>query len=130
MKTLLTTLGAIALLSAFLPSTAKAGGTGYVTVPSCSPSRTCAESKWQTPRYNQTLPYRHFEDRRRYNAAPCQGQVDPGNSYLVKTVVVRKKREPYYYYDSRGRRLCKRVLVTTYKDLFSNGSCRVWTTRG
>ena len=114
MKTLLFCLSVGFLLSAFGPK-----ATAHE-----------AASKWQTPRYNQTLPYRHFDDKRRYNAAPCTGQTDPTNSYLVKTVVVRKKREPYYYYDANGRRYRKTVLVTTYKNLYSNGSCHVWTVRG
>ena len=126
MKHLLCSLSALLLLFGFLPETATAGGTGYSTYS----SRPCALSKWSTPRYNQSLPFRHYEDHRRYNAAPCCNDKAPSDPYLLKTVVVRKKREPYYYYDSHGRRHCKRVLVTNYKDLYSNGACRVYTVRG
>ena len=103
-----------------------AGGTGY---PSRSYS-TCATSKFQTPRYNQLLPYRHYEDRRRYNAAPCSGEVRQESPYLLKTVVVSRKRVPHYTYDNKGGRYCREIVVVTYKDLYSNGSCRVWTSQG
>ncbi|MEM6278080.1 MAG: hypothetical protein AAF733_01275 [Verrucomicrobiota bacterium] len=122
MKKYLPILIAAALLSPFLPSV-YAGGTGYY-----SRTSVCAASKFQTPRYNQILPYRHYEDRRRYNAAPCEGEVRYEHPYLLKTVVVRKKRVPHYTYDSHGRRYCRQVVVTTYKDVFSDGSCRIWTT--
>ena len=105
---------------------AQAGGTGYYSARSTS----CATSKFQTPRYNQTLPYRHFEDRRRYNAAPCQGQVHREHPYLLKTVVVNRKKVPHYTYDGNGRRHCHKIVMVTYKDIFSDGSCRVWTERG
>lgn len=114
-----------ALLSSSFLGTAIAGPTGY---PSYRGTQ-CAESKFQTPRYNQTLPYRHYEDRRRYNAAPCQNQTLTQHPYLLKTVVVRKKRVPYYSYDCRGRRQCQKVLVVTYKDIYSDGSCRVYERR-
>lgn len=119
-------LTAAFLLSNFLPTQARAGGAGY-RVSGCN---SCAVSKFQTPRYFQTLPYRHFDDRRRYNAAPCCGEYVPQRPYLVNTVIVRKKREPLYTYDSHGNRFCRRVLVTTYKDIYSDGSCRVWTKHG
>lgn len=115
---------ALALLAAItLPQSALGGGTGYPGYRGGS----CAVSKFQTPRYNQTLPYRHFEDHRRYNAAPCCNEVVPQAPYLLKTVVVRKKRVPHYTYDSNGRRHCHKVLTTTYKDIYSNGGCRVYT---
>ncbi len=113
---------AIAGLTIF-PSFSRAGGTGYPTYHGGH----CADSKFQTPRYHQLLPYRHYEDRRRYNAAPCSGEplrVDP---YLLKTVVVNKKYLPHYTYDQNGNRHCRRILTVTYKELYSDGSCYVWT---
>jgi len=112
------------LVSSALAPVAQAGGTGYATYRG---NRSCAESKFQTPRYNQLLPYRHYEDRRRYNAAPCHGQVVHSEPYLLKTVIVSKKRIPHYTYDSAGNRRCHRVLTITYKELYSDGSCYVWT---
>lgn len=111
-----------ALLGASL-TPVHAGGTGYFSRSSTS----CASSKFQTPRYNQLLPYRHYEDRRRYNAAPCEGQVQREHPYLLKTVVVSRKKVPHYSYDSNGRRYCRKVTQVTYKALYSDGSCRVWT---
>jgi hypothetical protein len=112
------------LVSSALAPVAQAGGTGYATYRG---NRSCAESKFQTPRYNQLLPYRHYEDRRRYNAAPCHGQVVHSEPYLLRTVIVSKKRIPHYTYDSAGNRRCHRVLTITYKELYSDGSCYVWT---
>jgi hypothetical protein len=111
------------LLAPTTPS-AYAGDTGYRTYARTTP---CADSKFQTPRYNQLLPYRHYEDRRRYNAAPCCGEIVPTQPYLLKTVVVSRKYVPHYSYDSLGRKRCHRVLTITYKELYSDGSCRVWT---
>lgn len=125
MKRILPTLILSALFFHFLPSL-EAGGTGYAS----GASSICASSKFQTPRYNQLLPYRHYEDRRRYNAAPCAGEVRKEHPYLLKTVVVRRKRVPHYTYDSKGNRYCHKVVVVTYKDLYSDGSCRVWTKQG
>jgi uncharacterized protein YceK len=108
-------------------STLQAGGTGYSS--SVYRGSACADSKFQTPRYNQILPYRHFEDRRRYNAAPCSGETVYTEPYLLKTVVVTKKRVPHYTYDRFGNRRCTKVVTTVYKDLYSDGSCRVWSTQ-
>jgi hypothetical protein len=105
---------------------AEAGGTGYYT----ARSSTCATSKFQTPRYNQLLPYRHYEDRRRYNAAPCSNEVRREHPYLLKTMIVNRKKVPHYSYDGKGRCFCHQVVMVTYKDLYSDGSCRVWTQRG
>lgn len=114
----------LSLASLFVvPTTAKAGGTGY----SSSRGGHCADSKFQTPRYNQLLPHRHFEDRRRYNAAPCCGESVPVDPYLLKTVVVSRKYLPHYTYDQHGNRRCRKVLTVTYKELYSDGSCYVWT---
>jgi len=107
---------------------AQAGGTGYEVA--YRPCSNCADSKFSTPRYNQLLPFRHYEDRKRYNAAPCCGEVVLTNPYLLKTVVVSKKRLPHYTYDEYGNRSCRRVLTTVYKELYSDGSCRVWTEQG
>lgn len=127
MKTLLYSFSALLLFFGVLPSTAIAPDSG--TYYSFS-GKACAVSKWSTPRYNQSLPFRHFDDYRRYNAAPCYQDTVPPQPYLMKTVVVRKKREPYYYIDSRGHRRSTRILVTTYKELYSNGTHRVYTVRG
>lgn len=105
-------------------SSAKAGGGGYTTYRG---GHSCADSKFQTPRYSQLLPYRHYEDRRRFNAAPCCGEVVRTEPYLLKTVVVSKKRIPHYSFDANGNRHCQRVLTVTYKELYSDGSCYVWT---
>lgn len=110
-------------LSGLSLSSAHAGGTGYAAA---YRSGHCAESKFQTPRYNQSLPYRHYEDRRRYNAAPCAGEVIAVGPHIVKTVIVSKKMAPHYYYDSRGHRHCRKVLTIVYKDIYSDGSCYVW----
>jgi len=76
------------------------------------------------------MPLRHYEDRRRYNAAPCCGEPERIDPYLVKTVVVRKRRIPHYTYDANGNRSCHHVLTTTYKEIYSDGSCYVWTEQG
>ncbi len=94
------------------------------------PCSQCADSKFQTPRYNQVLPLRHYEDRKRYNAAPCCGEVVRTEPYLLKTVVVSKRRLPHYSYDRWGNRHCQRLVTTTYKEIYSDGSCYVWTTVG
>lgn len=125
MTKLLPSLLLASLLSAAaLPVFAGGGGTYF------SRSTDCASSKFQTPRYNQLLPYRHFEDRRRYNAAPCAGETRREHPYLLKTVIVNRKKVPRYTYDSSGRRHCHKVVLVTYKDLYSDGSCRVWTREG
>ena len=120
----LTVIAMTLLVSAALAPVVEAGGTGYTTYHG---NRNCADSKFQTPRYNQLLPYRHYEDRRRYNATPCCGEVVRSHPYLLKTVIVSKKRIPHYTYDSTGKRRCHRVLTITYKELYSDGSCYVWT---
>jgi hypothetical protein len=121
----LAVLFALPLFSFLSTGPTEAGPGGYIRS-SCG---NCAVSKFQTPRYNQLLPYRHCEDHRRYNAAPCCGEVIRSAPYLLKTVVVRKAREPRYYYDQRGVRRCHRVLVVTYKEVYSDGSCRIYTCR-
>ena len=118
---------ALALFSPALPQ-AEAGDLGsYRTFKGCA---NCADNKFQTPRYSQLLPFRHYEDRKRYNAAPCCGEVVRTEPYLLKTVIVSKKRVPHYSFDSQGNRSCRRLLTTTYKELYSDGSCRVWTEQG
>lgn len=114
---------ALALSIIALPVAANAGGTGFFQ----RGSSTFASSKFQTPRYNQLLPYRHYEDNRRYNAAACCNEVVPTAPYLMKTVIVSKRKVPQYYTDSSGRTRSQRVLTITYKDLYSNGRCRVWS---
>lgn len=129
MKTTCLILGALAAAAFVLPVTVKAGEMGY----SRAHSSGCAESKWETPRLNQRMPFRHFDrhngDRRRYNAAPCCGEIVYTQPYVVKTVVVRKSYEPYYTYDSCGKRSCHRVYTVVYKDIYSDGSCHVWYSR-
>ena len=112
------------LAASALAPALKAGGTGYPTyrVERLVPSK-CRE----TPRCNEPLLYRHYEDRRRYNAAPCCDETVRSEPYLLKTIVVSKKRLPQYSYDSAGKRRCLRVLTVTYKELYSDGSCYVWT---
>jgi hypothetical protein len=90
----------------------------------------CADSKFQTPRLFQMMPLRHYEDRKRYNAAPCCGEPVRTDPYLIKTVIVSKRRLPHYTYDAHGNRSCHRVLTTTYKEIYSDGSCYVWTEQG
>ncbi len=114
---------AIALLSVSIPTVASAGGTGFFQRSSAN----CADSKFQTPRYNQLLPYRHYEDHRRYNAAACCNEVVPTTPYIMKTVIVSKRRVPHYYTDAQGRNRCHKVLTIVYKDFYSNGRCRVWS---
>jgi hypothetical protein len=88
-----------------------------------------AESRSHVSRYHQEMPYRHYEDRRRYNAAPyCDVVVSA--PYIVKTIVVSKRLEPYHYVDGRGRTKCDRVLTVTYQTFYSDGSCQVWVDRG
>ena len=118
---------ALALFSPALPQ-AEAGDPGsYRASRGCA---NCADNKFKTPRYSQLLPFRHYEDRKRYNAAPCCGEVVRTEPYLLKTVIVSKKRVPHYSYDSQGNRSCRRLLTTTYKELCSDGSCHVWTEQG
>ncbi len=119
----------LALLAVLSSAAALAGDPGYVRhVP--RGGHVCADSKFQTPRYNQILPYRHHGDYRRYNAAPCCGETLRTEPYLLKTIVVSKLRVPPYTYDAYGNRRCRRVLTTTYKALYSDGSCHVWTVQG
>lgn len=118
-------LSALFALATFLPlSEAAAGGTGYASRAGCG---NCVTSKFQTPRYNQLVTHRHNGDHRRYNAAPCCGQTIEHTPYVVKTVVVSRKRIPHVTYDSNGRRYCRKVTQVIYKDIYSNGRCRVWT---
>jgi hypothetical protein len=109
------------------PTHAGDTGWGAYRARGCS---NCADSKFQTPRLNQVMPLRHHEDRKRYNAAPCCGETLHDGPYLVKTVVVSRRRLPHYSYDSNGNRSCHRVLTTTYKEIYSDGSCHVWTEQG
>ena len=101
--------------------------TGHYRTHGCA---SCADSKFQTPRYHQLPIYRHNEDRKRYNAAACCGEPVRVHPYLVKTVVVSKKRVPHYTYDAYGNRRCRKAVTTIYKDLYSDGSCYVWTQHG
>jgi hypothetical protein len=116
-------------LGGFSSRPALAGDTGWGTYRARTCSN-CADSKFQTPRLNQVMPLRHNKDRKRYNAAPCCGETVHRAPYLVKTVVVGKRRLPHYTYDSHGNRSCHRVLTTTYKEIYSDGSCYVWTEQG
>ncbi len=116
-------------LSSLTGSIAQAGPMGYATGAVYTGGH-CAESKFQGPRYEQVLPYRHFEDRRRYNACPCPGELIAIEPYIVRTVIVRKARVPQYYTDSRGITRCHKVLTIVYKDIYSDGSCYVYTARG
>ena len=125
MKKTLAILALIFSISAFGIAPSQAGPMGYI-----SPGSHCAESKFQSPRYEQVLPYRHYEDRRRYNACPCPGEVIATQPYVVRTVIVRKKRVPQYYTDVNGRQQCHKVLTVIYKDIYSDGSCYVRTVRG
>lgn len=94
-------------------------------------------------RYNMvpTPVYRHCEDPRRYNAAPHRFgyQAQPSvratvvtqsaqccDPVKVRTEIVSQRCQPTFYYDSCGRRLCRHVTVTIYKDIYSNGACRLW----
>ncbi len=108
---------------------AHAGPMGYFTG-AVHTGGHCAESKFKGPRYDQILPYRHFEDTRRYNACPCPGELIALEPYIVRTVIVRKARVPQYYTDSHGVTRCHKVLTVVYKDIYSDGSCYVYTARG
>jgi hypothetical protein len=83
---------------------ARAGDPGWGGYPASRCSN-CADSKFQTPRYFQVMPLRHYEDRKRYNAAPCCGEPVRTDPYLVKTVIVSKRRLPHYTYDAHGNRV-------------------------
>lgn len=114
--------------SALGTSTSLAGPMGYSTGKGCNGN--CAESKFQGPRYEQVLPYRHYEDRHRYNACPCPGKIAATEPYIVRTVIVRKARVPQYYTDANGVTRCHKVLTVICKDIYSDGSCFVYTSRG
>lgn len=129
MKNSLALLALIATISAIGTPTVEAGPMGYSTGAVVTHGH-CAESKFQSPRYDQVLPYRHFEDRRRYNAGPCPGEIIATQPYIIRTVVVRKAHVPQYYTDSRGITRCHKVLTIVYKDIYSDGSCYVYTARG
>jgi hypothetical protein len=120
-------IGALGFAS--LPAV-QAGPMGYPGYASNRGCANCADSKFQTPRLNQLQPLRHREDRKRYNAAPCCGEAVKPNPYLIKTVVVNRQRVPHYFTDANGNRSCRRVLTTTYKKIYSDGSCYVWTEQG
>lgn len=116
----------LALVAGGFVGTASAGGTGFFS----NFKSPCPTNRAQADRYNQNLPYRHYEDRRRYNAAPCCNTPVATAPYLVKTVVVKKEKIPRYYLDEKGRRKKTKTLLVTYKDIYSNGDCRVWTQEG
>lgn len=82
--------------------------------------------KFQTPRDNQLARFLNYEDRRRYNSAPCCGEVKH-TPYIFKTVVVSRKRAHRVTYDSNGRRYCRKVTQVVHKDIYSNGRHHVWT---
>ena len=101
----------------------EAGETGYPMH-----RHTGAERTLDIDRYNQNMPYRHYEDRRRYNAAPyCEPVVMA--PYILKTIVLCKRMEPYHYIDGRGRSRCDRVLTVTYQTFYSDGSTQIWAER-
>lgn len=113
----LTLLGCF-LLPGF--ASVEAGETGYP-----SHRHAGAERSVDIDRYNQDMPYRHYEDRRRYNAAPyCEPVVMAPR--IVKTIVLHKRLEPYHYIDERGRSRCDRVLTVTYQTFYSDGSTQIW----
>ncbi len=89
--------------------------------------------------------HRHHEDPRRYNAAPCYDRFDtlvyrgrtgsglsytetttPVPVYLVSSREVSRIRRETTRYDEKGRRTSQQVFVVTYKDKYSDGSCRIW----
>lgn len=100
------------------------------------------------PRYNVIVPvptYRHYEDIRRYNAAPnrygYRGPEAKNPTYTrhsgptscacqppvkIRTEIVSQQCRTEYYYDKCGRRMCRNITVTFYKDIYSNGGCRLW----
>lgn len=121
---------ALALAACFLLSSAEAGPMGHPGETSVRDCSNCAGSMFQAPRLNQFQPLRHHEDRKRYNAAPCCGERLKPDPYLLKTVVVNKKRIPHYFVDANGHRHRRRILTTTYKEIYSDGSCYVWTEQG
>lgn len=101
----------------------EAGETGYP-----AHRHSGGEGYTQIDRYNQEMPYRHYEDRRRYNAAPyCEPVVIA--PFIVKTIVLCKRMEPYHYFDERGRSRCDRVLTVTYQTFYSDGSTQIWVER-
>ncbi|MDF1812738.1 MAG: hypothetical protein P1V20_11010 [Verrucomicrobiales bacterium] len=96
-------------------------------------------------RYNITPgpPYRHYEDVRRYNAAPkCNGYLGPEAAkqpvykysqpcdcvtpVKVRTEIVSRQCQGRPYYDECGRRCTRKVTITIYKDIYSDGRCRIW----
>ena len=95
------------------------------------------------PRYNVVPPpvYRHYEDTRRYNAAPNRfgyASSSYSSSYQnscnvckpapvkIKTVVVSQRCQRAVIYDACGTRKYKTMTVTLYKDVYSDGRSRIW----
>ena len=89
--------------------------------------------------------YRHNEDPRRYNAAPraryrsyylyaqpggYSGYVQPTKRvkgiYKVRTIILHKRTREMMTYDEHGSPVRRNVHVMTCKDVYSNGSCRIY----
>ena len=118
----------------------------YLGILQVSPSALAGGGSSETvPRYNVVNPplHRHYEDTRRYNAAPNRYgyQAKPSKSSVptyqacsttcaapvkIRTDVMSQRTQQVVSYDSCGRRLCRNMTVTMYKDVFSNGGCRIW----
>ncbi len=102
-------------------------------------------------RYNmdQVPFYRHYEDVRRYNAAPdrfgYQGYamaptvtatpVCPNSGedeapvvhpVKLRTIIVSRQSQPVSSYNACGSRISRTMVTTLYKDVYSNGQTRIW----
>lgn len=120
---------ALLVLAGFIASPATAGPMGY-------PAGARAKSSAPDPcrsRYRNIVvpssPYRQHEDSRRYNAAPCTPPASRPASevhrpVLLETEELSRRRVPRVFYDRKGRKHRVTATVITYRDLYSDGTCR------
>lgn len=50
-----------------------------------------------------------------------------GKRHKVRTVEVKRNRVPKHSFDRRSRRVNTYVTVITYRDIYSDGTSRIWT---
>lgn len=89
--------------------------------------------------------YRQHEDVRRYNASPNKfgylapppvrhqkqsTRVNPEGAcepvVKLRTEIVSQYCQDAVTYDSCGRRICRQMLVTIFKDVYSDGRSCLW----
>ena len=97
-------------------------------------------------RYNEipSSPYRHYEDVRRYNAAPNRFAYRGPEATIcttpqpvsrhgtcapitkIRTEIVCQRNQLVASYDADGTKRTRTMTITMYKDIYSNGGARIW----